>query len=187
MDKITILALDPASHKTGWAIYRNGRITDHGVITLKGVGETSSERTDNRIIDLKNKVCKLIEKHKVAQVVSEDVFRDGDIKHDVASMVLSMCRAAVTIANNDCGLPKIIRYNPQYVKATVWGYSASKRVCKNMTRQRQKEMMCKAVKELGYILNTTKGGTASDDEADAIGVLITHLRDKKLPITHPCN
>ena len=41
--------------------------------------------------------------------------------------------------------------------------------------------MINRVKKLGYELETDK----SDDEADAIGIMITYLDDKSLPVTHP--
>lgn len=87
---MTILALDTSSSKTGYAIYKNGKITEHGSIRLISKGVTDTERTQNRLGQLYAKVCNLISKHKVTQLVAEDIFKDSDPRKRSAVEILGL-------------------------------------------------------------------------------------------------
>ncbi len=54
---------------------------------------------------------------------------------------------------------------------------------KRYSRNEDKQRMIERIKALGYQLETEK----ADDEADAIGILITYLNEYNLPVTHPKN
>ena len=54
-----------------------------------------------------------------------------------------------------------------------------------MSRTEQKARMVRAVQRLGYKLETDHNGNPSNDHADAIGILITYLNGKHIPVTHP--
>ena len=75
---MNILSLDTASHSTGYAIYKDGTIAESGAIKLRGNGNTDTERTQNRLEQLYVKVCNLISKHKITQLVAEDIFNDSN-------------------------------------------------------------------------------------------------------------
>ena len=104
---MTILALDTASYTTGYAVYKKGSIRFYGSIRLKNKGKTHTERTQGRISQLYVKVCDLISKHGITQIVAEDIFKDNDPRKKSAVEVLAMCRGAVISANTQKELPAI--------------------------------------------------------------------------------
>lgn len=183
---MNILALDTASHKVGFAVYKNRVITAHGSMRLREKGETDNERTQSRMIALYDKVCSLIKKLNVTQVVVEDIFKDNDPRKHSAAEILGMCKGVVINTNYISGLPPVIFINPLHVKNVMWGYTSSRKSHREMKRDEQKACMCRAVERLGYQLNTTYKGNKDNDQADAIGILITYLYDYKIPIVHPC-
>lgn len=182
---MTILALDTSSSKTGYAIYKNGKITEHGSIRLISKGVTDSERTQNRLGQLYVKVCNLISKHKVTQLVAEDIFKDSDPRKKSAVEILGQCRGVIVASNTQNQLPPIIFINPLKVKHDIWGYSSSIRQHRTLTRSEHKERMIRAVERLGYQLKTDRNGNKDNDQADAIGILVTYLNAYHIPVTHP--
>lgn len=180
-----ILALDTASYTTGYAIYKNGAIMSYGSIKLKGKGATDTERTQDRISQLYAKVRDLISKHEITQIVAEDIFRDSDPKKKSAVEVLAMCRGAVIAANTEKQLLPIQYINPLRVKNYMWGYTSSRKDHREMSHEEHKARMCRAVERLGYILNTDRKGNKDNDTADAIGILITYLKGRNIPVKHP--
>lgn len=182
---MTILALDTASYTTGYAVYTNGSITAHGFIKLRGKGATDTERTQARTSQLYVKARDLISKYKITQIVAEDIFRDSDPKKKSAVELLAMCRGVVIAANTEKELPPVQYINPLRVKNYMWGYTSSRKDHREMLQEEHKARMIRAVERLGYILSTDRNGNKSDDEADAIGILLTYLHAHKLPITHP--
>ena len=180
---MTILALDTASHKSGYAIYQDGEIITSGSIRLKGKGETDTEHTQSRVIDLSHKVGNLINKYGVVQVVAEDIHY-SDKTHS-AFNVLGTCRGAIWVINDISGLPPVATVNPLQAKAQMWGYNGSRQAHREMKRSKQKALMCRAVEKLGYTLNHDRNGNPDNDQADAIGLLITYLKAHKYTITHP--
>lgn len=183
---MNILALDTASHKVGFAVYKDGVITAHGSFRLREKGETDSERTQSRMIALYDKVRSLIKKHGITQVVAEDIFKDNDPRKHGAAEILGTCRGMVIAANYESKLPPVQFINPLHVKHEMWGYTSSRQSHREMKRDEQKACMCRAVERLGYQLNTTNRGNKDNDQADAIGILITYLGAYKMPIVHPC-
>lgn len=180
-----ILALDTSSSKTGYAIYKNGKITDHGSIRLLSHGETDTERTQNRLGQLYTKVRNLISKHKITQLVAEDIFKDSDPRKQSAFDILAQCRGVIVASNTQNQLPPIIFINPLKVKHEIWGYSSSIRQHRTMSRAEQKERMCRAVERLGYQLKTDRNGNKDNDQADAIGILATYLKLHHIQVVHP--
>lgn len=180
---MTILSLDTASHKTGYAIYKNGTIITSGSISLKGKGETDTERTQARVIDLSHKVQKLITKYGVTQLVVEDIHYND--KKQSAFNVLGTCRGAIWVVNDISGLPPVQTVNPLRAKAQMWGYDGSRKLHREMEREEQKARMIRAITRLGYTLNTDRNGNYDNDQADAIGLLITYLKSRHYPVTHP--
>lgn len=182
---MTILALDTSSSKTGYAIYKNGKITEHGSIRILSRGATDTERTQNRLGQLYTKVCNLISKHKATQLVAEDIFKDSDPRKQSAFDILAQCRGVIVASNTQNQLPPIVFINPLKVKHDIWGYSSSIRQHRTMTRQEQKQRMIRAVERLGYQLKTDRNGNKDNDQADAIGILVTYLNVHKIPVAHP--
>lgn len=179
---MNILALDTASYATGYAIYKDGTITESGTIKLKGRGESDQEKTQGRLTQLFLKVNALIEKHNINQLVAEDIFKDSDPRKQSAWEVLGACRGIIIACDALHQLPPIKFINPCIVKREIWGYTYSR---KNLTREEQKERMCRAVERLGYQLKTDRNGNKDNDQADAIGILITYLKTHNIPVRHP--
>lgn len=182
---MNILALDTASHVTGYAIYKDGVITESGAIKLRGNGNTDTERTQNRLEQLYVKVCNLISKHKITQLVAEDIFNDSNPQKKSACEVLGACRGILIASNAQYKLQLIKFIKPCVAKREMWGYTTARADHRTMTRQEQKARMCRAVERLGYQLKTDRNGNKDNDQADAIGILITYLNAHNLPVTHP--
>lgn len=180
---MTILALDTASYTTGYAVYKKGSIRFYGSIRLKNKGKTHTERTQGRISQLYVKVCDLISKHGITQIVAEDIFKDNDPRKKSAVEVLAMCRGAAISANTQKELPAIQYINPLRVKNHIWGYTSCRKDHREMTHNEHKERMCNAVERLGYILSADFNGNRDNDAADAIGILITYLNAHNIPMT----
>lgn len=170
---MVILGLDLASVNAGWAIYKDGAITSHGVWKI-------NQRA--RFMDLENKISAAITKYKVTHIVAEDIYKSDDKRLQSAYVVLSECHGVLQLVGERGGIP-ITLIPPHIAKRLMWGYSPSRH--KKLTRQQHKAAMIKAVMALGYELSTDRRGDYSDDEADAIGILITHINSRRLPITHP--
>ena len=70
-----ILALDPSTKSTGWAIFTDGSLTKYGVITA------GSTNLFHRIDKMIEEINKIISEYLPAEVVLEDVIPD-DVKHN---------------------------------------------------------------------------------------------------------
>ena len=161
-----ILSLDAAT-KTGWAIYQNGKITNHG---------TKAFRKEPLAYYYQNWLFSMIDKYKVTKIVAEDIFRDSSHLKDKAHEVLGgLKHILISTAYTEGITPVFI--NPLRVKShlfPIFGY-------KRYTRAEYKQKMINRVNALGYTLEKPK----ADDEADAIGILITYLDTHDIPVTHP--
>lgn len=164
--KEIILALDTAT-TTGYAIYQNGKIIDHGIWKFNII---------DRHEQLYAQLTKTIRKHKVTTIIAEDIFKSKDQRLISAFQVLSELRGIIELAAQRHGL-KLSFLNPLIVKSHMIPSFSYKT---KGTRADQKKAMINVVTKLGYILNTTK-----DDEADAIGILITYVEGMRYQIQHP--
>lgn len=74
---MTLLALDQASHITGWSIFTDGKLIEYGKITANqsDIGE--------RLFYIKTEVLKLIDKFSVTEVVLEDIQMQSNIGNNV--------------------------------------------------------------------------------------------------------
>lgn len=177
MGKSTILAIDTASVKSGYAIYRDGKIIEYGTIKTRCKGDTSEKRKTSRLGHLSTQLDTIIKKHKVTHVVMEDIYHTKEWKLQSAERCLSECRGVVVAVAHLNDITNITYINPIMAKQHMWNYSYRN----TLTRAQQKERMCRAVALLGYDVVT-------DDEADAIGIMITYIEQycrNMLSITHP--
>lgn len=165
-NKQVILSIDGAT-KTGWAIYQNGTITEHG---------TKRFNSNKRIPQYYNWLLKMIGENEITHIVAEDIFREHSRTKDNAFYVLSKMQGVLecvtSLSNTELTL-----LNPLQVKTEIIPSF------KKHNRAEDKQRMINRVQSLGYQLETDK----ADDEADAIGILITHLKNCNLPVTHPKN
>lgn len=161
-----ILSVD-AAQKTGWAIYKNGRIIEHGTKQLKRTSKFGSYG---------EWLKRMINKYNVNCIVAEDVFRKKDHTRENAYSALTKMQGVLLYVIETEGLESAF-LNPLLVKDTMiptvyW---------KKHERTEDKKRMINRVQSLGYGLDSD----TADDEADAIGILITYLKSKKYPLTHP--
>lgn len=172
---MTILSLDTASRKTGYAIYKDGAIITHGAWKIDHL---------RPFCDLEQKIIHAITKHCATVIVAEDIFKSQDTRLQSAFDVLSKCHGILHLISEKAQIPLAL-IDPRRAKRTMWGYTTSRANHRIMPRQEQKQRMCRAVERLGYQLNTDRNGNKDNDQADAIGILITYLNAHNLPVTHP--
>jgi Holliday junction resolvasome RuvABC endonuclease subunit len=165
--KGTLLALDVASRVTGYAIFRDGTKIASDIWRLKKIGDLHD------FGGLTEKLTATVKKYGITEIVAEDIFRDKDKKLQDAFYILAQCQA-ITISVSQLNKLPISFISPLAVKAHMnclrGVYHKLTEKEKQERRAKEKAAMIKEVQRLGYILNSGK-----DDEADAIGVGITHL------------
>lgn len=163
--KQVILSLDAAT-KTGWALYRDGRISTHGTKTFH-----PSEREK----EFGSWLLEMIGEYEVTDIVAEDIYRartrvaDKDKAFLALAKMQGVLKYIADTLNVSCTL-----LNPLQVKSymiPVFG---------RRERSDDKQRMLFCVKALGYTLEKPD----ADDEADAIGILLTYLNNKNLPVVH---
>lgn len=172
---MTIIGLDTASKKTGYAVYKDGKIIEHGSWKISHLKPFS---------DLESKITKAIAKHGATVIVAEDFFKSKDTRLQSAFNVLSKCHGILHLISEKAQIP-LVTIEPCKAKRKMWGYTTSRADHRVLTRQEHKERMVRAVERLGYQLKADKNGNKDDDEADAIGILITYLQFHKIPVIHP--
>ncbi len=166
----TILALDTASKKTGYALYRSGKIYKSGTLRMK-------EAT--RFADLYKQITQIVRDHKVTYIMAEDIYKDEDPSKKSAYQVLCECRGIVECIAQQ----HKIAYNfvePMRVKKHL--ISSMKLGYRKREHSEHKTMMIRAVQNRGYVLERDN----ADDEADAIGILIYYIEScTNYHIEHP--
>lgn len=161
-----ILAIDGAT-KTGYAIYKNGRIIVSGTMKFR---KSVREQTYGEWVQ------KMIVEYDVTQIVAEDIYREHSRMLDNAFYALAKLHGVLMYVNGINGLPDVSFLNPLKVKNYM-----IPTIRKLHTREEDKQRMINRVAHLGYTLESEK----ADDEADAIGILLTYLNIHDLPINHP--
>ncbi|MBD5415633.1 MAG: crossover junction endodeoxyribonuclease RuvC [Bacteroides sp.] len=171
----TILALDTASNKTGYAIYKDGAIIKSGVWRLN---------TLRKLSDLESRITATLAKYHITEIVAENIYKSQDTRLQSAFDVLSQCQGVLRCISERTDTPLTL-IDPRRAKRAIWGYTTSNPRHKTMPRAEQKERMVRAIQRLGYTLEADRNGNPSNDQADAIGIMLTHLRAKELPVCHP--
>ena len=159
-----ILAIDGAT-KTGWAIYKNGKIVKHG---------TRRFASTTRIKQYGDWLCKMIGEHEVTHIAAEDIYRLHNRTQDKAFLALAKMQGVLEYVSSSANV-ELSLLNPLQVKFVM---------IPSVTRHERKDdkqRMINRVKFLGYTLENDK----ADDEADAIGILITYLHNNNIPVVHP--
>ncbi len=159
----TILALDTAE-TTGYAIYKDGKILDSGIWRLR----KTQKAGDMRCSDLRDHLQRTIKKYAITKIVPEDIFLSDKKGLENVFKCLGELRGVIRLSAYDNELPEPIFVNPLCAKRYMLGLTEKQ--VHHIPKDKQKESMTKRVTELGYKLHTTK-----DDEADAIGILLTYL------------
>ena len=69
-----LLALDQATRVTGWAIYEDGKLIQHGKI------EEESDILAERLVGLRQKLIELIQEYEITEVAMEDIQEQNNIQ-----------------------------------------------------------------------------------------------------------
>lgn len=72
-----LLALDQASHITGWSIFEDEKLKEYGKI------EANQTDVGERLYYIKQEILKLIDTHGIDEVVMEDIQLQGNIANNV--------------------------------------------------------------------------------------------------------
>ena len=75
----TLLALDQASKTTGWAIYKDGKLSDYGKFTFE------DEDFGKRLHKIRNQVIALIQQYEVSEAAIEDIQLQNSIGNNVVT------------------------------------------------------------------------------------------------------
>lgn len=74
---MNLLALDQASHISGWAVFQEGKLTAYGKI------EANHNDLGDRLVYIKQEVLKLIEQYNINEIVMEDIQLQGNVPNNV--------------------------------------------------------------------------------------------------------
>lgn len=147
--KRTILALDTAT-KCGWAIWQDNKLIKSGVWNF------GSKTTGRKLSNFATKLFEVIQREQITEIVAEDIYLDRG--RPKAFWGLGMMRGVLLSVVEYLDLP-ISFIEPCEHKRYL---CRSSYATKADTQQ--------ALQRLGY------GFIESDDEADAIAILLTHIQ-----------
>ena len=158
-----ILALDPSTKSTGWAIYTNDSLTDYGVISAGS--SNLFRRIDKMVEELNN----IIKKYNPTEVALEDVIPD-DVKHNQNVFnALKYLQGYILHTLDD---NKIVNY--KFYTASEWRSRCGIGTGPGVKRESLKP------KDIAFV-KKYYNKTVDDDTADAICIGYAHTH-KPLPI-----
>lgn len=147
------LALDPSTKASGWAIFDNQELKDHGVIYA------TSSNLYNRIKKMQDEIDKLVKKYKVEKIVLEDVL-PNDVRHNekVYKALMYLQGAIMQVINDN----KLID-NVKFLYPSEWRKICGIHTGRGITRGSLKP------KDIEFVKNQF-GILVGDDEADACAI-----------------
>ncbi|MBD5210250.1 MAG: crossover junction endodeoxyribonuclease RuvC [Bacteroidales bacterium] len=153
--KRTILALDTAT-KCGWALWSDGKLINSGVWNF------GSKTTGRKLSTFAAQLFQIITKEQITEIVAEDIFLDKS--KPKAFMSLGAMRGVLLSVVEYLDIP-ISFIEPQQHKRYL---------CRSSYATKADTQ--KALQRLGY------GQIESNDEADAIAILLTYIQAPIQPI-----
>ncbi|MFC3909377.1 crossover junction endodeoxyribonuclease RuvC [Legionella dresdenensis] len=148
----TILGIDPGSRITGYGIIREERrklyYLDSGCI------RTSAGEISQRLLQIFNGICQLMDEYNPDEVAIEQVFMH---QNPSSALKLGHARGAAMVAAASHRI-KISEYTPREVKQAVVGYGAAE-------KDQVKQMVVNLL-----MLNSSP----QQDAADALAIAICH-------------
>ena len=152
----TILAIDPGTATTGYAILKQKDkkigLVDYGCLVTPAKTEASQ-----RLLTIAEDLDQLISKYKPEELVVEQLFFSKNVK---TAMAVGQARGVILLSGAKHGLA-IAEYSPLQVKQAITGFG-----------QAEKKQVQKMVQS---ILGLEKMPTP-DDAADAIAIGLCHLQ-----------
>ncbi len=164
MNEQILLALDQASQTSGWAIYTEGTLTKYGTITKRGGTPIT------RSVALVQEIDKLVKQYGVTNVVMEEIACDPNDDDPINNMhtfqVLAWVQSAIMIYCVENDIPYTT------VTASHWRKECGIRTGRGIKRATLKAAD-KAFVQCEFAL------TVSEDEADAIGIGYSQIKEKR--------
>lgn len=151
-----ILSLDQA-RKTGYSIYRNGKIIGGGVWDLNKIKGRCEQ-----LLFYHDRLMKTIKRERITEIVAEDMYND---KHKNTLICLGEIRGVMLLAAVQNNIP-VTFINPLDHKYFTTG-----------NKYANKAETMSVLDDLGYRYK-------DDNEADTISIMLCYLNDKKLPVIH---
>lgn len=155
--KENILSLDQAK-KTGYSIYRKGRIIKGGVWDLNKI-----KGRINQLQFYYDMLLKIIKRERITRIVAEDMYNDN---HKKSFICLGEIRGIMLLAASKNNIP-VTFISPLDHKYYLTG---------NMYANKSETMS--VLDKMGYKYK-------DDNQADAISILLCYLNDNNIQVTHP--
>lgn len=162
---MTILALDLSSKSTGWAIFENKQLLDHGCIT------SASQDLIKRIHIMSDGVNDILLKYpNIKTVIAEEVRPEGGygVGNQKTHKALMWLQAAIAFLLHD----NYSKVNLEYTYPSSWRAQLGIKNGRGIKRTSLKEADIAFVKDK-YNINV------NDDEADAICIGLAYLKEDK--------
>ena len=155
-----LLALDQASHTTGYAVFDNDKpvVISHFNARGKEIGE--------RLVNIRQNILKLIDDNKIDTVAFEDIQLQNNVVQNVKTFkMLAEVYGVIEETLNEIGIDYYI------IPPTVWKSTVK---IAGKGREKEKPLAQK------YILDNY-GMVCSEDEADAacLGVHVINLKNSE--------
>lgn len=150
-----LLALDQASRTSGYAVFIDGELKDHGTFTF------SDDNIDTRLVKIKQRVLELIDKYSINKVVFEDIQQQGNVANNIQTFkVLAEVYGVIAATLQERNIPH------ESILASSWKSALG---VKGRTRPEQK-------KNAQMYVQATYGVKPSQDACDAICIGSAYLK-----------
>ena len=156
---MTILSLDLSTKSSGWAVFEDGELMDHGCIT------SASTDLIKRIHIMTDAIDKLLEQYTINTIIVEEVRPEGGygVGNLQTHRALMWLQAAIAFLVHD----KYSKTTIDYIYPSSWRAAIGIKTGRGIKRTSLKEADIAFVEE-------TFGITVNDDEADAICIGFAH-------------
>ena len=152
-----LLALDQSSRVTGWSVFADGNLLEHGKFDASAVGTDHGKR----LTFIQQKISALIEKYNIEHVVFEDIQLQSTVGNNVVTFkTLAYVQSAIIILLHDKKIPYTI------VAPSTWRHTLG-------IKGRERAVQKKAAKEWVIAQYNIK---ASEDECDSICIGAHHIK-----------
>lgn len=148
-----ILSLDLSTKSSGWAVFENGELMDHGCIT------SASTDLIKRIHIMTDAIEQLLNKYEIKTIIVEEVRPEGGygVGNTQTHRALMWLQASIAFLVHD----KFSKTTIDYIYPSSWRAAIGIKTGRGIKRASLKEADIAFVEE-------TFGITVNDDEADAI-------------------
>ena len=155
-----LLSLDLSTKSSGWAIFADGDLKDHGCIT------SSSTDLIKRIHIMADAIDEILQNNEIDKIIVEEVRPEGGygVGNQKTHKALMYLQGAICMMVHD-NYPKV---TIDYLYPSEWRKCCKIKTGRGVVRETVKQRDIRFVQE-------TFGLTVNDDIADAIGLGYAHL------------